>query len=89
MQISNNYIVVEKLVEEEKSDFKVVSIQDSSLYKGKVINIPEVPVYLGNKQLAIGDVILFAKYSPDTHEIELEGKKVKFISTKDILAIYE
>lgn len=88
MQISNNYIVVEKVEEEVKEGFQTVSVQDSSVYKGKVITLPEAPVCMGNKFVTIGDIVLFAKYSPDTHEIDLEnGKKVKFVKTSDVLAV--
>lgn len=86
MQISNNYIAVDKLEEPKQEGFQTVEITDSSLFKGVITHIPEQPVYMGNTPLAVGDVILFAKYSPDTHEIEHDGKKLKFISTRDILA---
>lgn len=86
MQVSNNYIVVEKLPEEEKEGFKTVDVVDSSTFTGKVTHIPEAPVYMGNTPVQVGDKVLFAKYSPDTHEIELEGKKLKFVATRDILA---
>lgn len=87
MQISNKYIVVEKLEEEAKEGFKTVDVQDNYVYKGKVTHIPEAPVFMGNKQVTQGDTVLFTKYSPDTHEIDLEGKKVKFVSVSDILAV--
>ena len=87
MQISNKYIVVEKLQEEAKEGFKTVEVQDDYVYKGKVTHIPEAPVFMGNKQVTQGDTVLFTKYSPDTHEIDLEGKKVKFVSVSDILAV--
>lgn len=91
MQISNNYIVVEKLEEEAKEGFKAVEVQDNYVYKGKVTLIPEVPVFMGNQQIGVGDVVLFAKYSPDTHEIDLQEEgmphKVKFVATSDILAV--
>lgn len=86
MQVSNNYVAVEKVEDEQKEGFQTVDVQDSSLFKGKITHIPEAPVFLGNQHLAVGDIILFSKYSPDTHEIEHEGKKYKFISTRDILA---
>jgi co-chaperonin GroES (HSP10) len=86
MQISNNYIAVERIEEEEKEGFQAVKVQDSSTYTGKVIHIPEAPVFLGNTPVVPGDTILFAKYSPDTHDIEHEGKKMKFVSVRDILA---
>lgn len=87
MQISNKYVVVEKLEEEVKEGFKSVEVQDNYVYKGKVTQIPETPVYMGNKPVTVGDIVLFIKYSPDTHEIDLDGKKVKFVAISDLLAV--
>lgn len=87
MQISNNYIVVDKVEDEKKDGFQTISVQDSSVYKGKVINLPEAPVCMGNRFVNLGDIVLFAKYSPDTHEIDLEDKKVKFVKISDILCV--
>lgn len=88
MQVSNNYVAVEKVYESEPEpgDFKTVDVHDESLFKGKVKHIPEAPIFLGNTPIAVGDMILFAKYSPDTHEITHEGETIKFINTRDILA---
>ncbi len=87
MQISNKYIVVEKLEEEAKEGFKTVDVQDNFVYKGRVINLPSIPVYMTDEQVKIGDIVLFAKYSPDTWEIDLDGKKVKFVAISDLLAV--
>ena len=87
MKISNNYVVVEKLPEEGKEGFQVVEVQDNFTCRGKVTTIPEAPIFMGNEQVLVGVTILFAKYSPDTQEVDLEGKKVKFVKTDDILAI--
>lgn len=87
MQISNNFVLVRKQDDEVKEGFKEVEIQDSFVYKGVVEVLPEAPVFLGNKRIAQGDVVLFAKYSPDTVEIDLDGIKKKFVKTSDILAV--
>lgn len=87
MNISNLYIVVEKLDEEVKDGFKTVEVQDNYVYKGKVFALPEIPVHMTNQRIGIGDIVLFAKYSPDTHEIDLDGKKVKFVAITDLLAV--
>lgn len=87
MQISNKYILVEKIEEEVKEGFQAVQVQDSSIYKGKIIGLPEIPVFLTNTPVYLGQVVLFAKYSPDTHEIDLDGKKVKFVAISDLLAV--
>lgn len=86
MNTSDKYIVVERVAEEEKKGFQTVEAQDSFVYKGRVYVLPEMPVYLGSRQIAIGDVVVFAKYSPDTHDITLNEKKVKFVKIEDILA---
>ena len=88
MNISNNRIVVEK-IEDEKQEggFEMVNVQDSYTYRGKVVFLPEAPVYMGNEPVKVGDTVLFAKYSPDTHELEIDGKKLKFVKTEDLLAV--
>lgn len=86
MQISNLYVVVEKVEEEKKEGFQIVEVTDSSLFKGRVTHSPDHPIFMTNDRLAVGDIIVFSKYSPDTHDIELEGKKYKFVAVRDILA---
>lgn len=88
MQISNNYVMVEKIKEVSNTDeFRVVEVQDDFVYKGKVKLIPEQPVFIGNRQVVVGDIVWFAKYSPDTQELEIEGEKVKIVKTSDILLL--
>lgn len=87
MTISNRYVVVEKLEEKEVEGFKTVEVLDNFVYKGKISFVPEQPAYIDNKLISVDDIILFAKYSPDTHEIDWEGRKVKFVAISDILAI--
>ena len=83
MKVSNSHIVVEKLEKEVQDGFQTVEVQDDFVFKGKVTLLPECPVFIGNEHIKLGDTVIFAKYSPDTHEID--GKK--FVSTKDILAV--
>lgn len=88
MKISVNYVVVEKHEEPQAEGFQAVEIQDSFVYKGKIVDLPvSQPLFVGDDRLAKGDVIMFAKYSPDTVEIEHEGRKLKFVKVSDILAI--
>lgn len=83
MIISNNRIVVEKVVEEAEEGFQLVQVQDSSTFKGRVVVLPEETKYVGNHQINIGDVLLFAQNSPDTHLINDQ----KFVLVSDILAV--
>jgi len=82
MVISNKYVVVEKLVEQVQEGFQTVQVQDNFVYKGKVKLLPDIPVYIGNHQVTIGDVVIWAKYSPDTQEIEND----KYVAIVDLLA---
>lgn len=83
MIISNKYVVVTKIVEEEKEGFQEVKIQDSSFYKGKIKLLPQVPVFMCDRQIVVGDVIVFSPYSPDTKDVEGD----KFVLIDDILAV--
>jgi len=88
MQISNNFIAVTKFEEPPQEGFVTTQPQDDKFwFKGVVKYLPEAPIYMGNKQVAPGDTILFVQYSPSTHDIEHEGLKLKFISTQDILCV--
>jgi len=94
MKILGNRILVSKVEEEKKEGFQTVEVQDSFVNKGKVEQVgnTEMPVtYKGNQYfypgIAVGSTVLFAKYSPDTQEIEHEGKKMKIIRVEDVLAI--
>lgn len=86
MQVSNSYIAVEKIEKDVVEGFGKVEVVDDFVYRGRVVFIPEAPIHMGNDRVGVGDTILFAKYSPDTHEVEHEGKKYKFVSVRDILA---
>lgn len=84
MKILGNRVLVSKIEEENKEGFKTVEVQDNFVYKGRIEKLGESVDPMG---LSIGDLILFAKYSPDTHEIDYEGKKMKVINVDDIIAI--
>lgn len=88
MHIHSQRVVVEKVEEEKKEGFQTVQVQDSSTFKGKVVALPEQTIYVDNHVLEIGDILLFAQNSPDTHLIpDFQGKEVKFVLVADILAV--
>ena len=85
MQILGNRVLVRKLVEETKEGFQLVDVNDPFLNKGVVEQVgnsyPNSSTTPSDS--LVGKTILFAKYSPDTHEYE--DKKI--VSVDDILAI--
>lgn len=94
MVISSNYVVVKKAPQQERAgDFNAVEPADDFVYKGEVVALPSQPVHVSDTTLAIGTKVLFAKYSPDTFEMDSKELfatdigKLKFVKTTDILAI--
>ena len=67
--------------------FIKADVFDDFLFKGEVKFLPEEPIYVGNYLLSLGNIVAFAKYSPDTHEIEIDGDKLKFVHRNDVLAV--
>lgn len=83
MPLSSRYIKVEKCEEEKQEGFQTAQVMDTSHYKGKVVAIPESPVFIDNHKIAVDDIVLFAKGSPDTHDIE----KFKYVRSDDLLEV--
>lgn len=84
MKILGNRVLVSRIDEPKSEGFQTVEVQDSFVYKGKVEQLG-TEFSLGLDMT--GMTILFAKYSPDTQEIEHEGKKMKVVVVADILAV--
>lgn len=96
MQILGNRVLVSRIEEEAKEGFQTVDVVDSFIYKGKIEQVGEDPFAFKGMSTTSpfmesgfqpGQIILFAKYSPDTQEIDHDGKKMKIVSIDDILAI--
>lgn len=83
MKIIGNRILVAPLDKEATDGFQTVEVQDDFVYKGRVEQIR----FMTLDQIHVGDTILFAKYSPDSHEVTHEGKKYKIIKFEDVLAV--
>lgn len=82
MKLLGNRVLVSKIEEEKKEGFQTIEVQDSFVNKGRVEEIS-----LTTPGLTVGDMILFSKYSPDTQEIDYDGKKMKIVNFDDILAV--
>ena len=68
-------------------------MQDNFIYKGKVEQIggDTGTVWTGTSiaepLLIEGAIVLFAKYSPHSQDVEHEGQRMKIIRMEDVLAI--
>lgn len=84
MKILGNRVLVSKVEEEKKEGFQTVEVSDTFVYKGRI------EMYSCADNLCpflVGDIVLFAKYSPDTQEIKHDGKDMKIVRVEDILAV--
>lgn len=96
MKILGNRILITRIEEPKKEGFSTVEVQDSFVYKGKVeiIGNLDLKIYhpyeggVESPKINTGDTVLFAKYSPDTQEVDYEGAKAKIIRIEDILAVF-
>lgn len=87
MKLLGNRLLVSPLEKEVKEGFTTVDVQDSFVYKGKIEQFcSEIDPNM-NTIGKIGDTIIFAKYSPDTHEFEEGGKKYKSVLISDVIAV--
>jgi len=82
MKILGDRVLVSKVEEPVKDGFQTVDVQDSFVNKGRVEQTSQ-----DYASIKVGDVVLFAKYSPDTQEIEHEGEKMKIVMVSDIIAV--
>lgn len=84
MRILGNRVLVSRIEKEKKEGFDTVEVTDSFVYKGRVEQIGEA---VDADYVCPSNTVLFAKYSPDTQEVEHEGKKMKVVNVEDIIAI--
>lgn len=87
MKILGNRVLVSRIEEPKPEGFQTVEVQDSFVCKGRIEQIGEDLCVNVSNYFLVGDTILFAKYSPDTQEIEHEGQTMKVIFVSDILAV--
>lgn len=92
MIVLGNRILVSKVEEEKKEGFQTVEVQDSFLYKGKVVQIgtgfplPGTTIEY-EADIKEGKIVLFTKYCPHTQSITHEGVDYKVIRMEDVIAV--
>ena len=95
MKVLGMRLLVSRVDEDKKEGFEKVEVQDSFVYKGKIEQLGSAmtsAMYfttsgIEKPDFAEGGIVLFAKYSPDTQEVEHDGKKYKIIRAEDVLAV--
>lgn len=78
-------------IKEEKKTggFETVEVQTNFLYKGKVEQLGDsYQTSTTTSKINVGDVVVFAKYSPHTQTVDVEGEEMKIIKVDDILAVW-
>ncbi len=86
--IGNRVLVSQVIAPQSGTGFTTVEVQNDFIYKGKIEQVGSGLIELINgTHVEVGNIILFARNSPDTQDIEIEGKKLKVVSYPDIIAI--
>jgi len=93
MKLLGDRVLLTRVEEEKKEGFETVEVQDCFVYKGKVEQIGEgcegqpllsTPLV---HNFAVGDVVLFSKYSPDTQTFKENGVEYKAVKLEDIICV--
>ena len=88
----NNYVLMERMPEENKTAGGII-IPDNAKEKpsrGRVVAVGDGAVENGNRipmTVAVGDVVLFAKWAASLNEVKIDGNDYVLIKENDILGI--
>ena len=88
----NNYVLMERLPEENKTAGGII-IPDTAKEKpsrGRVVAVGDGAVENGNRipmTVAVGDIVLFAKWAASLNEVKIDGNDFVLIKENDILGI--
>ena len=88
----NNYVLLERLAEENKTAGGII-IPDNAKEKpvrGRVIAVGDGEMQNGNRiqmSVAVGDVVMFAKWASSINEVKIDGTDYVLIKESDILGI--
>lgn len=85
MKLLGNRVLVARIEKEKAEGFATVDVQDDFIYRGKVVGLGQESAHTAFP--AIGDTVLFAKYSPDTHDVKIGEETFKSVALTDILVI--
>lgn len=88
MKLLGNRVLVKREPKAEVSGFEQVQAVDDFVGKGSIVMLGhEVDEFSVTPMFEVGQVIVFAKFSPDTRTIEHEGEEMKSVLVSDIIAI--
>ena len=88
----NNYVLMERIQEENKTAGGII-IPDTAKEKpsrGRVVAVGDGIIENGTKipmTVAVGDVVLFAKWAASLNEVKIDGNDYVLIKETDILGI--
>ena len=88
----NNYVLMERLAEENKTAGGII-IPDTAKEKpvrGRVVAVGDGLIENGTRipmSVAVGDVVMFAKWAASLNEVKIDGNDYVLIKESDILGI--
>lgn len=90
MKILGERVLVKRIEKEQTDSFQTVDVIDEFVSRGRIVQLGES--LTGNTSsyhtdFTPGKEIIFAKFSPDTQEIKVDGELMKVVAISDIIAI--
>lgn len=84
MDLLGNRVLVRREPEVKAEGFQAVKAVDDFTSRGVIAGIGDEVVHGGIKN---GATVVFARFSPDTHTVQVDGEDMKSVLVSDIIAI--
>jgi len=84
MNILGDRVLLERVEKDTSGGFAEVKAIDDFTSNGRIVQVGEDVEHI---RLIEGAEVIFAKFSPDTHTVSIEGKEMKTVAVSDIIAI--
>jgi len=83
MRLLGNRVLVKREAVEDKGGFESVKAIDDFVSRGVVYMVGEDTAF----NVGVGSIVIFAKFSPDTHTITVGEEDMKSVAVSDIIAV--
>lgn len=88
MDLLGNRVLVRREPEAKSEGFQAVKAVDDFTSRGVIAGIgDEVDTVRQGRRIEVGQTVVFARFSPDTHTVQVDGEDMKSVLVSDIIAI--
>ena len=88
MELLGNRVLVRREPEAKTEGFQAVKAVDDFTSRGVIAGIgDDVDTARPDRKIEVGATVVFARFSPDTHTVHVDGEDMKSVLESDIIAI--